>query len=192
MRPTTSRDRRLDEGRSTGAPDDDRGDGLVRQIAYGGARALDARPTWTLRRDSRSERAYPIGTVERIRGAAERRARRRRSCSEPKTAVIRTGGAACGPDRARRRVLRPVLEAAGLPRRVGLVRSRSDGARVSSSPQRIPLVILRGKGDHRRARGLAAENGVRPLAHAEGGGVLYVPHRLAEKTMHSSTRAWTG
>ena len=42
-------------------------------------------------------------------------------------------------------------------------------------PARIPLVILRGSGPTTAelAR-LAAEHGVRTLAHAEGGGVLYV------------------
>ena len=44
-----------------------------------------------------------------------------------------------------------------------------------SLPQVIPLVILRGSGETTAALArLAAENGVRTLAHAEGGGVLYV------------------
>jgi glutamate-5-semialdehyde dehydrogenase len=39
----------------------------------------------------------------------------------------------------------------------------------------VPLVILRGSGETTAALArLAAENGVRTLAHAEGGGVLYV------------------
>src|SRR6185312_7720725 len=44
-----------------------------------------------------------------------------------------------------------------------------------SLPRLIPLVILRGSGEMTAALArLAAENGVRTLAHAEGGGVLYV------------------
>ena len=44
-----------------------------------------------------------------------------------------------------------------------------------SLPRHIPLVILRGSGETTAALArLAAENGVRTLAHAEGGGVLYV------------------
>ena len=44
-----------------------------------------------------------------------------------------------------------------------------------SLPRLIPLVILRGSGETTAALArLAAENGVRTLAHAEGGGVLYV------------------
>jgi len=75
-------------------------------------------------------------------------------------------------------VLRPALEGAGLPPgAVGLVRSPDrEGARVLvTMPERIPLVILRGSGETtaQLAR-LAAEHGVRTLAHAEGGGVLYV------------------
>jgi glutamate-5-semialdehyde dehydrogenase len=81
-------------------------------------------------------------------------------------------------------VLRPALEQAGLPPgAVGLVRSSErEGARVLvSMPERIPLVILRGSGPTTAelAR-LAAEHGVRTLAHAEGGGVLYV-HARADR-----------
>jgi glutamate-5-semialdehyde dehydrogenase len=81
-------------------------------------------------------------------------------------------------------VLRPALESAGLPAgAIGLVRSPDrEGARLLVSlPQLVPLVILRGSGETtaQLAR-LAAESGVRTLAHAEGGGVLYV-HRGASK-----------
>jgi glutamate-5-semialdehyde dehydrogenase len=83
-------------------------------------------------------------------------------------------------------ILRPALEAAGLPPgAVGLVRSADrEGARMLVSlPRRIPLVILRGSGETTTALArLAAEHGVRTLAHAEGGGVLYVhPSADAEK-----------
>ena len=95
------------------------------------------------------------------------------------TAVLRTGGAALGTVTVLvDDVLRPALAAAGLPPgAVGLVRSADhEGARVLVSlPRRIPLVILRGSGETTAALArLAAEHGVRTLAHAEGGGVLYV------------------
>ena len=48
-------------------------------------------------------------------------------------------------------------------------------------PAEIPLVILRGSGETTAALArLAAEHGVRTLAHAEGGGVLYV-HGSADR-----------
>src|ERR671930_17441 len=94
-------------------------------------------------------------------------------------AVLRTGGAALRTVTALvDEVLRPALERAGLPAgAVGLVRSADrEGAHLLVSlPKLIPLVILRGSGETTAALArLAAENGVRTLAHAEGGGVLYV------------------
>jgi len=94
-------------------------------------------------------------------------------------AVIRTGGAALRTVTALvDGVLRPGLEAAGLPPgAVGLVRTpaREGALELVSLPKLIPLVILRGSGETTAALArLAAENGVRTLAHAEGGGVLYV------------------
>jgi len=95
------------------------------------------------------------------------------------TGILRTGGAALGTVTVLvDQVLRPALERAGLPPgAIGLVRSAErEGARVLvTMPERIPLVILRGSGETtaQLAR-LAAEHGVRTLAHAEGGGVLYV------------------
>ena len=67
---------------------------------------------------------------------------------------------------------------------VGLVRSADrEGARVLVSlPREIPLVILRGSGETTAVLArLAAEQGVRTLAHAEGGGVLYA-HGSADRT----------
>jgi glutamate-5-semialdehyde dehydrogenase len=83
-------------------------------------------------------------------------------------------------------VLRPALESAGLPPEViGLVRSpEHEGARLLvSMPRLVPLVILRGSGETTAALARhAAEHGVRTLAHAEGGGVLYVhPSASREK-----------
>jgi glutamate-5-semialdehyde dehydrogenase len=100
-------------------------------------------------------------------------------------AVLRTGGAALRTVTSLvDDVLRPALEQAGLPAAaVGLVRSSDrEGARVLvSMPSLVPLVILRGSGPSTAelAR-LAAQNGVRTLAHAEGGGVLYV-HAAASR-----------
>jgi glutamate-5-semialdehyde dehydrogenase len=94
-------------------------------------------------------------------------------------AVLRTGGAALRTVTVLvDDVLRPALGRAGLPpEAVGLVRSPDrEGARaLVSMPALVPLVILRGSGPSTAelAR-LAAQNGVRTLAHAEGGGVLYL------------------
>jgi glutamate-5-semialdehyde dehydrogenase len=94
-------------------------------------------------------------------------------------AVLRTGGAALGTVTVLvDDVLRPALATAGLPPgAVGLVRSPDhEGARLLvSMPRLVPLVILRGSGETTASLArLAAENGVRTLAHADGGGVLYV------------------
>jgi glutamate-5-semialdehyde dehydrogenase len=94
-------------------------------------------------------------------------------------AVLRTGGAALRTVTALvDDVLRPALAGAGLPvAAVGLVRSPDrEGARILVSlPEALPLVILRGSGETTAALAReAAGNGVRTLAHAEGGGVLYV------------------
>ena len=93
--------------------------------------------------------------------------------------VLRTGGAALGTvETLVDEVLRPALEAEGVdPGAVGLVRSadRSGAEVLVSLPKWIPLVILRGSGPSTaKLERLAAEHGVRTLAHAEGGGVLYV------------------
>jgi glutamate-5-semialdehyde dehydrogenase len=94
-------------------------------------------------------------------------------------AVLRTGGAALRTVTALvDEVLRPALADAGLsPDSVGLVRSPDrEGARaLVSLPALLPLVILRGSGETTAALARhAAEHGVRTLAHAEGGGVLYL------------------
>jgi glutamate-5-semialdehyde dehydrogenase len=94
-------------------------------------------------------------------------------------AVLRTGGAALRTVTVLvDEVLRPALADAGLPpQAVGLVRSPDrEGARILVSlPQLLPLVILRGSGETTAALASeAAAHGVRTLAHAEGGGVLYI------------------
>ncbi len=100
-------------------------------------------------------------------------------------ALLRTGGAALRTVTALvDDVLRPALERSGLPPgAVGLVRSPDrEGARaLVALPKLVPLVILRGSGPTTAALAkLAAEHGVRTLAHAEGGGVLYV-HAAADE-----------
>jgi glutamate-5-semialdehyde dehydrogenase len=181
---------RLDEGTLDRLRlDSDRVDGLVRQVAVMAELAPLEREagSWMLPNGLRvSERRIPIGTVganfeARPNVALDVAGQLLKSLN---TAVLRTGGAALRTVTVLvDEVLRPALEAAGLPPgAVGLVRSADrDGARVLVSlPQRIPLVILRGSGETTAALArLAAENGVRTLAHAEGGGVLYV-HRSAE------------
>ncbi len=94
-------------------------------------------------------------------------------------AVLRTGGAALRTVTVLvDQVLRPALAEAGLPpEAVGLVRSpEREGARILVSlPAVLPLVILRGSGETTAALAReAAAHGVRTLAHAEGGGVLYI------------------
>src|SRR5438874_8114918 len=94
-------------------------------------------------------------------------------------AVLRTGGAALRTVTVLvDEILRPALGAAGLPAAaVGLARSpEREGARILVSlPHVLPLVILRGSGETTAAlAGEAAAHGVRTLAHAEGGGVLYI------------------
>ena len=93
--------------------------------------------------------------------------------------VLRTGSAALRSAIALAdEVIAPALAVAGLdPAAVQLIRTPGQGAAYAlvREPKLIPLVILRGSGDSTRA--LAAEgaaHGVRTLAHADGGGVLYI------------------
>ncbi len=143
---------------------------------------------WTLPNGLRiSERRIPIGTVganfeARPNVALDVAAQLLKSLN---TAVLRTGGAALRTVTVLvDDVLRPALESAGLPSgAVGLVRSADrEGAQVLvTMPKRVPLVILRGSGPTTAALSkVAAEHGVRTLAHAEGGGVLYV-HAAASR-----------
>lgn len=93
--------------------------------------------------------------------------------------VLRTGAAALATVRVLVEVvLQPALEEVGLPpESVGLVRTGShEGAdALVALPDELPLVILRGSGaSTERLAKLAAANGVQTLAHAAGGGVLYI------------------
>jgi glutamate-5-semialdehyde dehydrogenase len=93
--------------------------------------------------------------------------------------VLRTGGAALRSAEALfDRVIAPAVAAAGLdPGALQLVRSadRQAATELVRRPGLIPLVILRGSGETTRALAAeAARHGVRTLAHADGGGVLYL------------------
>jgi glutamate-5-semialdehyde dehydrogenase len=182
---------RLDEGMLDRLRlDEARIDALADQVAAMAAIAPLERETdsWTLPNGLKvSERRIPIGTVganfeARPNVALDVAGQLLKSLN---TAVLRSGGAALRTVTVLvDDVLRPALESAGLPPGVvGLVRSPDrEGARVLvTMPERIPLVILRGSGETTAelAR-LAAEHGVRTLAHAEGGGVLYV-HSEADR-----------
>jgi len=93
--------------------------------------------------------------------------------------VLRTGGAALGSATALvRSVIAPALSDVSLdPAAIQLVPTpdRAAAAALVSQPAHIPLVILRGSGETTRTLGQeAARHGVRTLAHADGGGVLYI------------------
>jgi glutamate-5-semialdehyde dehydrogenase len=143
--------------------------------------------SWTLADGSRVEvRRIPIGAVgvnfeARPNVAVDVAGQLLKSLNG---AVLRTGGAALRTVTVLvDDVLRPALADAGLPAAaVGLVRSADhEGAHVLVSlPHVLPLVILRGSGESTALLAReAAQHGVRTLAHAEGGGVLYL-HRAAD------------
>jgi glutamate-5-semialdehyde dehydrogenase len=169
--------------------DGPRADAIERQLAEMAALPPLEREiaSWTLDNGLRvSERRIPVGAVganfeARPNVAVDVAAQLLKSLN---TAVLRTGGAALRTVTVLvDEVLRPALDEAGLPPgAVGLVRTPDrEGARaLVSLPKLVPLVILRGSGETTAALArLAAENGVRTLAHAEGGGVLFV-HRSAD------------
>jgi glutamate-5-semialdehyde dehydrogenase len=93
--------------------------------------------------------------------------------------VLRTGSAALGSaQRLREVVIAPALTEAGIDADcVQLVPrvEREAASALVRLPNLVPLVILRGSGESTRALATeAAVHGVRTLAHADGGGVLYV------------------
>jgi glutamate-5-semialdehyde dehydrogenase len=93
--------------------------------------------------------------------------------------VLRTGSAALGSaQRLRASVIAPALADAGIdPAVVQLVPrvEREAASALVRLPSLVPLVILRGSGDSTRELAReAAVHGVGTLAHADGGGVLYV------------------
>src|SRR5215472_2519095 len=98
--------------------------------------------------------------------------------------VLRTGGAALASAAALfDHVISPALDKAGIsPQALQLVRTadHAAAAELIRQPGLIPLVILRGSGETTRSLAAeAARHGVRTLAHADGGGVLYLD-RAAE------------
>jgi glutamate-5-semialdehyde dehydrogenase len=93
--------------------------------------------------------------------------------------VLRTGGAALRSAAALfDEVIAPAATAAGLdPGAFQLVRSadRAAASALVTQPGLIPMVILRGSGETtRQLAAAAARHGVKTLAHADGGGVLYL------------------
>ncbi len=91
-------------------------------------------------------------------------------------------------------VVDPAMAAAGLdPAAIQLLRvpGRDTAFALVRHPQLIPLVILRGSGDSTRALAReAAMHGVRTLAHADGGAVIYLDesadHALALQLVEQS------
>src|SRR5205814_4292685 len=145
---------------------------------------------WTLANGLRvAERRIPIGVVganfeARPNVAVDVAAQVLKSGN---TVVLRTGGAALATVTALvDHALRPALHDAGVDgNAVGLVRTPERAAveALVSLPDLLPLVILRGSGASTAALvRIAAAHGVRALAHAEGGGVLYA-HRAADSAM---------
>ncbi|MEU6644286.1 aldehyde dehydrogenase family protein [Saccharomonospora sp. NPDC046836] len=104
--------------------------------------------------------------------------------------VLRTGSAALGSaQRLLEVVIAPALAEAGIDADVvQLVPrvERSAAAALVRLPGLVPLVILRGSGESTRALATeAATHGVRTLAHADGGGVLYVDAAADPTTVRS-------
>jgi glutamate-5-semialdehyde dehydrogenase len=101
--------------------------------------------------------------------------------------VLRTGSAALASALAlHEHVIAPALADGGVdPGAVQVLPSpdREAARALVSQPGLIPLVILRGSGETTATLAReAAAHGVRTLAHAEGGGVLFV-HRDADPAM---------
>jgi glutamate-5-semialdehyde dehydrogenase len=103
--------------------------------------------------------------------------------------VLRTGSAALRSSQSLLdAVVAPSLAEAGLdPDAIQLipVEDRSAAYALVAEPELVPLVILRGSGESTRdlARE-AAQHGVRTLAHADGGGVLYLAPGATQELAH--------
>jgi glutamate-5-semialdehyde dehydrogenase len=101
--------------------------------------------------------------------------------------VLRTGSAAIRSAIALLdHVVAPALAEAGLPSQaIQLIRvpGRETADALVRQPKLIPLVILRGSGDSTRSLAeKAALAGVRTLAHADGGAVMYL-HPSADRAL---------
>jgi glutamate-5-semialdehyde dehydrogenase len=110
--------------------------------------------------------------------------------------VLRTGSAAIGSALAlHEHVIAPALADAGLdPDAIQIVGEPGHeyASALVRQPELIRLVILRGSGETTAALGAeAARHGVRTLAHAEGGGVLYVDRAAAPDTVRRLLRQGT-
>jgi glutamate-5-semialdehyde dehydrogenase len=109
--------------------------------------------------------------------------------------VLRTGSAAIRSAIAlANEVIAPALATAGLdPAMIQLIGEpgQASARDLVRHPDLIPLVILRGSGDSTRTlAGVAAQHGVRTMAHADGGAVMYLDAaadaRLAEQLIEAS------
>src|SRR5690606_14877272 len=103
--------------------------------------------------------------------------------------VLRTGGAAlASAKKLMEVVIAPGLADAGIdPDVVQLVPvpEREAAFALVGLPALVPLVILRGSGDSTRALArAAAAKDVRTLAHADGGGVLFVERSADLSKLH--------
>ena len=110
--------------------------------------------------------------------------------------VLRTGSAAIGSALAlHEHVIAPALADAGLdPAAIQIVGEPGHeyANALVRQPGLIRLVILRGSGETTAALGAeAARHGVRTLAHAEGGGVLYIDRAAAPDTVRRLLRQGT-
>ena len=110
--------------------------------------------------------------------------------------VLRTGSAAIGSALAlHAHVIAPALADAGLdPDAIQIVGEPGHeyANALVRQPELIRLVILRGSGKTTAALGAeAARHGVRTLAHAEGGGVLYIDRAAAPDTVRRLLRQGT-
>jgi glutamate-5-semialdehyde dehydrogenase len=110
--------------------------------------------------------------------------------------VLRTGSAALASALAlHQHVIRPALATAGIdPGAIQIVGDpgREYAQALVRQPALIRLVILRGSGETTAALGAeAARHGVRTLAHAEGGGVLYVDTAADPDTLRRLLREGT-
>ena len=103
-------------------------------------------------------------------------------------AVLRTGSAALGSATALvELVIAPALDAHGVPAAaVQLVPTpgHAGAEALVGLPDLVPLVVVRGSGDvTRKLSALGAAAGTRVLAHADGGGVLYLDASADEATV---------
>ncbi len=136
-----------------------------------------------------TERRIPIGVVGAIyeaRGAvtvdiASQLIKSRNA------GVLRSGSAVLGTaSTLMDTVISPALDQAGMPSEaIQLLRSddHNSAEALVTIPQLVPVVVIRGSGPTTaKLSRLAAAHGVHALAHAEGGGVMYV-HPSADRDL---------